>query len=125
MIARPDGADGAISARPDGVRLRVRLTPKASRDALGAIERLGDGGEAMIAHVRALPSEGEANAALTALVAKAVGVARTRVEVVSGRTSRLKTLHIDGDAATVVAALEDLAHRASDRGEGRTKGEAR
>ena len=125
MSGRADGPDGAITIRPDGVRLRVRLTPKASRDALGAVERLGDGGEAMIAHVRALPSDGEANAALTALVAKAVGVARTRVEVVSGRTSRLKTLHIDGDAAILVATLEDLARRATDRGDDRTKGEKR
>jgi uncharacterized protein YggU (UPF0235/DUF167 family) len=99
----------AIVPRADGVRLRVRLTPRAARDALGRLERLADGNEVMIAHVRALPADGEANAALVALVAKALGVARTKVDVVSGHTSRVKILHVEGDGADLAAALDRSA----------------
>ncbi len=107
--AATDDATRAIRPEADGLRLRVRLTPKASRDALGRLERLGDGNEVMLAHVRALPADGEANAALEAMVAKAVGVAKTKVEVVAGRTSRVKTLRIRGDAAAIGDALERSA----------------
>ena len=42
------------------------------------------------------PGEGEANAALIKLIAKALGVAKSAVTVVSGETARLKTLEIEG-----------------------------
>lgn len=103
----------AIAPRDDGVRLRVRLTPRARRDALGAMERLADGNEVMIAHVRALPTNGKANAALIALVAETLGVARTKVDVVSGHTSRVKILHVEGDPAQLAAALEKSAAAAA------------
>lgn len=105
MSDAADDGTRAIRPLPGGVDLRVRLTPKASRDALGRLERLGDGMEVMIAHVRALPADGEANAALSVLIAKTVGVAKTRVEVVAGHTSRVKTVRIQGDPTTVIEAL--------------------
>ncbi|MER2604617.1 MAG: DUF167 family protein [Siculibacillus sp.] len=113
MSAEAPAVPGAIHVRPDGVRLTVRLTPRAARDALGRFERLSDGSEVMLAHVRALPSEGEANAALTALVAKAVGLAKSKVEVVSGRTSRVKILALDGPADEIAAALHACAAAAN------------
>lgn len=105
----------AIVARAGEVRLRVRLTPKASRDGLGRLERLADDSEVMIAHVRAAPSEGEANAALVALVAKAAGLPKSKVEVVSGHTSRIKVLALSGAAEAIVAALEHCAAAAAPR----------
>ena len=105
----------AIELRDDGVRLRVRLTPRARRDCLGALERLADGNEVMIAHVRALPADGKANAALTALVAEALEVARTKVDVVSGHTSRVKILHVRGDAERLASALTKAASDAASR----------
>lgn len=98
----------AIVPRDDGVRIRIRLTPRAARDALGRRERLADGNEVVIAHVRALPADGEANAALVALLAKTLGVARTKVDVVSGHTARVKILHVEGDGATLAATLDRL-----------------
>jgi uncharacterized protein YggU (UPF0235/DUF167 family) len=40
--------------------------------------------------------EGEANAALVKLVAKALGLPRSGVSIVSGETARVKVLEIDG-----------------------------
>ena len=99
-------ASSALRPTATGLDLRVRLTPKASRDAIGRRERLADGNEVVIAHVRALPADGEANAALESLVAKAAGVAKSRVAVVSGKTSRVKLLRLEGEAAAITDALE-------------------
>lgn len=102
----------AIVPTDGGVRLRVRLTPRARRDALGGLETLADGNQVMTAHVRALPTDGKANAALIALLAATLGVARTRVDVVSGPTSRVKILHVEGDGPALAAALASLGETA-------------
>jgi uncharacterized protein (TIGR00251 family) len=71
--------------------LSVRLTPRAARDKL--VAGPGDGYQA---HVTAPPVEGAANNALCKLVAKAAGVAPSRVSVVRGQRSRQKVVRVDG-----------------------------
>jgi uncharacterized protein YggU (UPF0235/DUF167 family) len=46
--------------------------------------------------VAAPPVEGEANAALVRLVAKALGLPRSAVRIASGETARIKVLEVDG-----------------------------
>ncbi len=92
----------------DGVVVTVRLTPKGGRDAFDGIARLADGTSVLRARVRAAPSEGEANAALGALIAKAAGVPPGRVTIVGGAASRLKRVKIVGDGAVLSAALEKI-----------------
>lgn len=72
------------------------------------MERLADGREVLKVRVRAAPSDGEANAALVALIAKALGLPRARVSIVAGATARLKRVRILGDAAALAAALETM-----------------
>ncbi len=91
-----------------GVSLTVRLTPKGGRDAIDGIEVLSDGRPVLKARVRAAPSEGEANAALCRLVAKAIGVPPRDVEVAGGATSRIKRLSIAGHGPILIAALEKV-----------------
>jgi uncharacterized protein YggU (UPF0235/DUF167 family) len=76
--------------------LSVRLTPRAARERLAAED---DGGYA--AHVTAPPVESAANEALCRLVAKAAGVAPSRVSVVRGHRGRRKVVRVEGidDAA--------------------------
>ena len=95
-------------ASPDGVTLAVRLTPKGGRDAIDGVERLADGRSVLKVRVRAAASEGEANAALIALIAKTLGVAGRDVSLVAGATARLKRLKIGGSGATLAAALEKI-----------------
>ena len=71
--------------------LSVRLTPRAARERLVAGP---DGG--YVAHVTAPPVEGAANAALCRLVAKAAGVAPSRVNIVRGHRGRQKVVRVDG-----------------------------
>ena len=90
-----------------GVVVTVRLTPKASRDGIDGVETLADGRAVLKVRVRALPMEGEANAALCRVLARALGVPPGRVEIAGGATSRIKRVKIVGDAAALGAALEN------------------
>jgi uncharacterized protein YggU (UPF0235/DUF167 family) len=92
-----------------GISLAVRLTPKGGRDAFDGVEIMPDGNAVLKVRVRVAPAEGQANAALTGLVAKAVGLPRRDVTLVSGPTSRLKRLVISGHGPTLIAALEKIA----------------
>jgi uncharacterized protein len=97
------------SSAAGGVVLAVRLTPRGGRDSIEGIETSADGRAVLKARVRAAPSEGEANAALIQVLAKAVGVPPRNIALISGATTRLKRLMISGDSPTLVAALERLS----------------
>jgi len=97
-----------LAAR-DGVMVTVRLTPKGGRDAIEGYETLADGRTVLKVRVRAAPHEGEANAALGRVLAKALGVPPGRVTIIAGATSRIKRVDIAGDTATLSAALEKIA----------------
>lgn len=91
----------------DGVRLAVRLTPKAGRDRIEGVRPTTVGCVLAVA-VTAPPEGGKANAALTALLAKALGVAKSSVRVTQGGKSRSKTVVVDGDSAALLAKLRQL-----------------
>ena len=82
-----------------GATLPVRVTPRASREGLGG-ERAG----ALVVRVSAPPVDGAANAAVTRVVARALGVAATAVEVRRGALARDKVLHVRGLSAADVRA---------------------
>jgi uncharacterized protein YggU (UPF0235/DUF167 family) len=79
--------------------LSVRLTPRAAREKLSA-----GPDEGYVAHVTAPPVEGAANDALCRLVAKAAGVAPSRVSIVRGHRSRRKVVRVDGVSETELRA---------------------
>ncbi len=95
--------------REDGIDLFVRLTPKASADALEGTGTTADGSRHIKARVRAIPEKGAANAALEKLLAKALRVPVSSVTVASGSTSRLKTVRITGDPALLAQEVGRLA----------------
>lgn len=84
-----------------GIALRVRVTPKSSADAVTGLTETPDG-PALQVKVRALPADGAANAAVEKLIAKWLEVPKSAVSVHSGGKSRVKLLHVIGDAATLV-----------------------
>jgi uncharacterized protein len=92
-----------------GLAVVVRLTPKGGRDAIDGVEHLADGRSVLKARVRAVASEGEANAALVALLARALGVPPRDVTLVAGATARIKRLTIAGHGPTLAAVLEKVA----------------
>ena len=84
----------------------VRLTPRGGRDAIDGETRLSDGRPVLKVRVRAPASEGEANAALSRLLAAVLSVPQRNVALASGTTARIKTLRIAGDGRALIALLE-------------------
>lgn len=97
---------GRVAA--DGLIVPVRLTPKASRNAIEGLRDDSDGGQVLAVKVTAVPEKGKANAALSRLLAKALGIASGRVDVVGGATSRNKDVLVRGDVTEIAAALAKL-----------------
>lgn len=89
----------------DCVFLRVRVTPKTSRDAVEGFEIGADGVGYLKLKVRAVPDKGQANGAVIRVLAKALGVAKSDVEIISGATNRIKTVRLVADEKAVRARL--------------------
>jgi hypothetical protein len=85
----------------DGVVLSLHIQPGAKRTEMAGLH-----GEALKIRLAAPPVDGKANDALVAFLAKTLGVPKSRVELVSGQTSRTKRVRVAGvGAADVVGAL--------------------
>ena len=95
-----------LRRRADGVSFTVRLTPKSGRDAVEGWS--ADGSEYLKARVTAVPQDGKANAALIALLAKTLGVARGTIHIVAGETARMKTLLLAKPSPDAIRRLEAI-----------------
>ena len=91
-----------------GISVALRVTPRGGRDDIDGIETLANGRSVVKVRVRAIADGGEANRAVTELVAKTLGVTKAKVRILSGTTSRLKQIAVDGDPAKLGAALREL-----------------
>ncbi len=89
----------------DGIALRVRVTPKSSRDFVHGTRETADG-PAVQVHVRAAPSDGEANIATGLAIANWLGLPRGKVSVVGGHKSRVKFIEIRGKPNDIEKRLE-------------------
>ncbi len=79
--------------------ISVYVQPRASKTEVAGMH---DG--LLRIRLAAPPVDGAANAALVAFIAERLGVAKSRVRVVSGLTSRRKVVAIEGVSETAVAA---------------------
>jgi uncharacterized protein (TIGR00251 family) len=91
-----------------GISVAVRVTPRGGRDEIDGLETLANGRTVVKIRVRAIAEGGEANRAVTELLAKALEVPKASVRIISGATSRLKQMTVDGDGATLGEALRKL-----------------
>ena len=91
-----------------GISVALRVTPRGGRDDIDGIETLANGRSVVKVRVRAIADGGEANRAVTELVAKTLGVTKAKVRILSGTTSRLKQIAVDGDPAKLGATLREL-----------------
>ena len=97
-----------LRSEPSGVRLFVRLTPKASRNAIGDVVADANGQEQLKVSVTAVPENGKANQALIKLLAKAAKWPKSSVGIVSGHTDRNKVLVISGTPTELMAQITEL-----------------
>ncbi len=72
-----------------GTEIVVRVTPNASR------EQVTLDGSRFVIRVTCVPEDGKANKAVIKLLAKALGVAPTRLVLIRGMTGRDKVFRLD------------------------------
>lgn len=75
----------------DSVTFEVRVAPRASRNAIVGVHE-----GALKVSLTAPPVEGAANEALRKLLAKALGVPKSNIEIIRGERGRNKVLRIRG-----------------------------
>jgi uncharacterized protein len=85
------------------MRVALRVKPGASRPRVG-----GSHGSALVVAVSARAVEGRATEAALVAVAEALGVRRSAVRLVTGRTSRDKVIEVEAADDAVRSRLEAL-----------------
>ncbi|QAY79118.1 DUF167 domain-containing protein [Sphingosinicella sp. BN140058] len=80
----------------DAIRLAVRFTPRARKDALAGIIDAGAGRAALAIRLTAPPVDGAANQALIAFLASALGLPKSAVTIATGDKARLKIVRLAG-----------------------------
>lgn len=90
---------------PDGLEIRVRVTPKGGRDAIEGVDLLSDGRAVVKVRVRAAPEDGAANEAVARLLARELGRPASAARLVSGAAARVKTIHVEGNGDTLAGRL--------------------
>jgi len=88
-----------------GVRLAVRLTPRAGRDGIDGMVVGADGRACLQLRIAAPPVEGAANRALIAYLAATLKLRKADIHILSGENARLKRLELSGDPQAIVARL--------------------
>ena len=91
-----------------GISVALRVTPRGGRDDIDGVETLANGRSVVKVRVRAVAEGGEANRAVTELLARALRLPKAKVRLLSGATSRMKQIAIDGDPAKLGEALRVL-----------------
>jgi len=107
---------GPFEAVTDGVRLSLRVTPKASRNAIAGLADTASGDKALKVTVTAVPENGKANEAVVKLLAKAWKLPKTSLTVVAGATDRNKIVHVAGDPAELMRRLTALVETEGSHG---------
>ena len=99
------GTASPFTAGKDGVRIAVRVTPRARRGAIDGLASDADGGVALRVAVTAAPEGGKANAAVIALFAKTWRLPKSAFSVASGATARRKILEVRGEPRDLLDRL--------------------
>ena len=74
--------------------LAIRVSPRSAKPGIGGWREGADGREELEVRVAEAPTDGAANAAVVKLLAKALGISRSELSIISGETSRHKRIAI-------------------------------
>ncbi|MBN9061718.1 MAG: hypothetical protein BGP06_20795 [Rhizobiales bacterium 65-9] len=102
-------AEGRVAApwrvAGDHLLLHIRATPRAGRDGFEGVETQADGKSVLRVRLKAAPVDGGANDALRRLIRSQLGLKLNQIEIVSGETSRTKTVRLPLSALEALAAM--------------------
>ena len=97
-----------LSAASGGLRLAVRVVPKAQRSHILGLVDDARGGKALKIQLAAAPEGGKANDELISVLATALDLPRRDLALLAGAASRQKLIAIAGEAATLRPRVEAL-----------------
>ncbi len=92
---------------PSGLKVALRLTPRASRDRIMGAATEADGSVVLKVQVTAIPEDGKANAALLKLLSKTWKIPKSDMDIVLGATDRRKVILISGDSEDLRKRLDE------------------
>lgn len=81
--------------------LEVKITPNASKNEILRWEE-----NRLVIKIQGIPEKGTVNENLINFLAKALGIAKSQIKIVAGRTSRLKKLNIQGVSREQITELK-------------------
>ena len=90
------------------MQLCVVVTPKAARKGFDGFREDASGKRELVCRVTQAPEGGKATKAVCELVARSIGIPKSKVRCVRGETSRHKQLEIDCDPAKLEAWLATI-----------------
>jgi uncharacterized protein len=97
-----------LIGRPDGVRLVVKVTPRAAKAVVKGVEVDARGQAHLAVRLTEAPDGGKANAALIKFLAKRWRLPPSTLRLVSGASTRRKVLHVHGPADPLIDRLEAI-----------------
>lgn len=97
-----------MTLRQGEASLRVRVTPRAGRNAAGGLYRDPEGRAALVVRVSVAPEKGKANRAVIGTLAKSLKLSKSRLAITGGLADRNKTIAFAGDPAELETALRNL-----------------
>lgn len=99
------------SHHAEGLVVALRVTPRGDRNAVQGIATDAAGRAHIRVKVTAPPEDGKANLAVQKLLAKKWGLARSRIDVISGASAREKRILVRGDTSELTAMLQAWAEK--------------
>jgi uncharacterized protein len=94
-------SDGPLRAAHDGLRVAIRLLPRAKVDGLLAVADT-PAGRVLKASVTAPPEAGRANEALLRLLARTWHLPRRDLAIIAGSRNRDKAVQVSGDPQQLI-----------------------
>jgi uncharacterized protein (TIGR00251 family) len=100
MMSESDSGRLRITETAAGVIFTVHVQPRASRNEICGVQ-----GDELKLRLTAPPVEDAANKLCVELLAKSLGVAKSRVSITAGTKSRHKTVKVAGITSELVLSL--------------------
>jgi hypothetical protein len=75
---------------------------------VAGLYRASDGAVSFLVKVRAAPDKGQANSGVIETLARALGVPKSRVQIIAGQTGRNKLVLVSGDSDAIEGRISAL-----------------
>lgn len=92
----------------DGVEIHIRATPNARVEKIDGFENRDDGNQYLKVKIRAIPEDGAANESIIKIIAKALKIPKSDIELKSGQKGRIKCLLVKNKNLDIEAIIKAL-----------------